>query len=226
MIEPLTVAQMRALESRAMASGAVTGLELMERAGQGVVDAIMREWPDLAVELRTVPPCANVLAGPGNNGGDGFVIARLLALRGWEVNVFFYGNPEALPEDARTNRQRWVDQGGAVLPIALHRVRVTHPDDPPADLWIDALFGIGLTRALPRKLADIFTMIMDGRHRQHARLLAVDILSGVDSDTGAWLSDCPLEADLTVTFHAPKPGHLRGAGAGVSGKVVVVDIGL
>ncbi|MBC7141672.1 MAG: bifunctional ADP-dependent NAD(P)H-hydrate dehydratase/NAD(P)H-hydrate epimerase, partial [Rhodobacteraceae bacterium] len=90
MTELLTAAQMRAIEAAAIASGEVTGLELMERAGRGVVEAIWEEWPELkAGSFRAV-----VLCGPGNNGGDGFVVARLLKEWGWEVEVFLYGEPE------------------------------------------------------------------------------------------------------------------------------------
>jgi hydroxyethylthiazole kinase-like uncharacterized protein yjeF len=98
----LTAAQMRAIEQAAIESGRVTGLELMERAGRGVVQAILAEWPELATSRRE----ALVLCGPGNNGGDGFVVARLLSERGWEVEVFLYGDPEKLPPDARVNYNR------------------------------------------------------------------------------------------------------------------------
>jgi ADP-dependent NAD(P)H-hydrate dehydratase / NAD(P)H-hydrate epimerase len=89
MTELLTAAQMRAIEKAAIASGEVTGLELMERAGRGVVEAIFEEWP----ELKATSHRAVVLCGPGNNGGDGFVVARLLKEWGWEVEVFLYGDP-------------------------------------------------------------------------------------------------------------------------------------
>ncbi|NCW68875.1 MAG: bifunctional ADP-dependent NAD(P)H-hydrate dehydratase/NAD(P)H-hydrate epimerase, partial [Marivivens sp.] len=94
MIEVLTSAQMRATEGAAMSSGRVTGLELMERAGQGVVESILAKWPTLAA----APDLAVVLCGPGNNGGDGFVIARLLAERGWEVACFFAGDAARLSD--------------------------------------------------------------------------------------------------------------------------------
>ena len=84
MTELLTAAQMRAVEQAAIESGEVTGLELMERAGRGVVEAIFEEWP----ELSKTSEAAVVLCGPGNNGGDGFVVARLLREWGWEVEVF------------------------------------------------------------------------------------------------------------------------------------------
>src|SRR6056297_2346399 len=107
MTELLTAAQMRATEQAAFESGDVTGLELMERAGRGVVTAMFEEWPNLA----KAPHKAVVLCGPGNNGGDGFVVARLLKDWGWEVQVFLYGAPAKLPPDAKTNYQRWQEMG-------------------------------------------------------------------------------------------------------------------
>lgn len=122
MTELLTAAQMRAIEAAAIASGKVTGLELMERAGQGVVDAIFAQWPELAPAAsgergpapvaKATPPeyfgqddgkalRAVVLCGPGNNGGDGLVVARLLKDAGWDVDVYFAGDPDKLPPDAR-----------------------------------------------------------------------------------------------------------------------------
>ena len=112
MTELLTAAQMRAIEQAAIASGEVTGLELMERAGRGVVEAILEWRPELAKTAHR----AVVLCGPGNNGGDGFVVARLLKEWGWEVEVFLYGDPAKLPPDARVNYERWGELG-AVLPL-------------------------------------------------------------------------------------------------------------
>ena len=107
MSELLTAAQMRAIEAAAIASGAVTGLELMERAGAGVVAAVLEEWPEMALTSQR----AVVLCGPGNNGGDGFVVARLLAGRGWAVEVYLYGDAGKLPPDARVNYERWCEVG-------------------------------------------------------------------------------------------------------------------
>ena len=134
MTELLTAAQMRALEQAAMAVGAVTGRDLMERAGRGAVDAIFAEWPDLAA----APHRAVVLCGPGNNGGDGFVVARLLHDWGWQVALYLYGDAEKLPPDARANHDRWRALG-PVLPFAS---APTAAD--AADLYVDALFGTGL----------------------------------------------------------------------------------
>ena len=137
MTELLTAAQMRAIEQAAIRSGEVTGLELMERAGAGVVGAILAEWPELA----ETPGRAVVLCGPGNNGGDGFVIARLLAGRGWTVEVFLYGDPSKLPPDARVNCEQWLAMG-SVNPWAPAIISTAS-----ADLFVDAVFGAGLTRA-------------------------------------------------------------------------------
>jgi len=147
MNELLTAAQMRAIEEAAIASGKVTGLELMERAGKGVVEAIFEEWP----ELRATFHRAVVLCGPGNNGGDGFVVARLLKDWGWEVEVFLYGDPERMPPDARVNYERWVGMG-EVVPV---------PPHGDFDLIIDALFGIGLNRALPSDLVETVDGLLD-----------------------------------------------------------------
>ena len=151
MTELLTAAQMRAIEGAAIDTGAVTGLELMERAGRGAVEAILAEWPELASGRRR----ALVLCGPGNNGGDGFVVARLLRARGWDVEVFLHGDPERLPPDARANHERWCGMGEVGrLPAALrdpsHKSRtwLTRDREGPVDLVVDALFGTGLTRAI------------------------------------------------------------------------------
>ena len=130
MTEILTAAQMRAIEAAAIASGEVTGLELMERAGRGVVAAIFAEWP----QLQAGAGRAVVLCGPGNNGGDGFVVARLLKSGGWEVAL----GPTLTP-DAQAARAAWT--GAVVGPEALD-----WPDFKCADLVVDAMFGTGLGR--------------------------------------------------------------------------------
>jgi len=259
MTQLLTAAQMRAIEQAAIESGQVTGLELMERAGQGVVEAIFEEWPELAggtpegareadaAEGGLAPrPAAApqsisetlkavVLCGPGNNGGDGFVVARLLAARGWVVEVFLYGDPGKLPPDARVNYERWCESG-SVEELEVFQGRKSWG----CDLIIDALFGTGLRRAL-RPLADLFWNLEDmvdcfgvepGHPLGRPAIVAVDIPSGVCADSGR---DFPHEADwhrfsaaahLTVTFHAAKLGHFLSDGAGQCGKLKVVDIGL
>ncbi|MBF9032336.1 NAD(P)H-hydrate dehydratase [Rhodobacterales bacterium HKCCE3408] len=215
MTELLTAAQMKAIEQAAIDSGAVTGLELMERAGRGVVDAIFAEWPD----LQAAPHKAVVLCGPGNNGGDGFVVARLLKQWGWEVAVFLYGDPDKLPPDAKTNYARWTEMG-EVAPFG--RGPVIQNDT----VVIDALFGIGQNRPLPEAIAATaaHAAIMTGIGQ--ARLVAVDVPSGLDSDSGRAIGESRFFADLTVTFHTMKPGHVLADGPAACGSVATVDIGL
>ncbi|WP_377506470.1 NAD(P)H-hydrate dehydratase [Octadecabacter sp. R77987] len=199
---------MRATEQAAIASGSVTGLDLMERAGRGVVDAVFDEWPELAATAHR----AVVLCGPGNNGGDGFVVARLLRAWGWEVAVCLYGDAAKLPSDAKVNYERWCEMGA---------VSTNPPAKTDADLIVDALFGTGLTRALDGAAQDWLVSVGT------ARVVALDLPSGVCSDSGKVLgSGAGARADLTVTFHSLKPGHLLAAGPDRSGKVVIADIGL
>jgi hydroxyethylthiazole kinase-like uncharacterized protein yjeF len=225
MTELLTGAQMRNLEQAAIGSGAVTGLDLMERAGQGVLDAVLDLWPQLADGAHR----ASVLCGPGNNGGDGFVIARLLQDRGWDIRLYLWGHPAKLPPDARVNHDRWCARN-AVLPL---NADTLFGDDRP-DLIVDAIFGIGLSRPLP---ADLAAALQIAAHlgADGARIVAVDCPSGLDLDRGrlpqgrgqAQDDDAaPYAADLTVTFHAPKLGHYLAMGPALCGHLAVADIGL
>ncbi|ROU02377.1 NAD(P)H-hydrate dehydratase [Histidinibacterium lentulum] len=216
MTDLLTAGQMRALEASAMAAGAVTGLQLMERAGRGAVAVMFGEWPDLADGTRH----AVVLCGPGNNGGDGYVVARRLRDRGWRVEVFGTGDPAAASADARRLRELW---GGPVGGL-----EAAGQGERP-DLLVDALFGTGLTRAIPRPAAEASAAVRARTGAGALRVLALDCVSGLDCDSGRLLlpegvAREDIEADLTVTFHAAKRGHYLGAP--VTRAVRVVDIGL
>lgn len=235
MTELLTSAQMRAIEQAAITSKNVTGLALMERAGRGVVDAVFQEWPELA----QTPQNAVVLCGPGNNGGDGFVIARRLNDMGWQVEVRLFGDPEKLPPDAQRMYVLW-SQSGATLPMD---PEAAGQGEKPA-LMIDAMFGTGLTRPIPLACARTFQAV---RNRKGAAarcvVVAVDCPSGMDCDSGATLypaledaddHDAHLEVeglprhldcDLCVTFHRAKVGHYLTT-VGAKRRPVVVDIGL
>lgn len=238
MTELLTAAQMRAIEQAAIASGEVTGLELMERAGRGVVEAIFEEWP----ELKATSHRAVVLCGPGNNGGDGFVVARLLKEWGWEVEVFLSGDPEKMPPDARVNYERWVGMGEVGELIPGWNLELLQPH-----VVVDALFGTGLTRPLSEELLQSVSDLESraswrrsaGRIGTH--VVAVDIRSGVCADSGkvlldtsfarqavesgeraqVWRQSRSLIADLTVTFQSPKVGHYVDIGPVGSGSLVV-----
>ena len=215
MTELLTAAQMRAIERAAIESGQVTGLELMERAGRGAVDAILSEWP----EFVEGPHRAVVLCGPGNNGGDGFVVARLLKKRGWGVEVFLYGDPDRLPPDARVNWERWGELG-SVSPLEAQSLKISR-----AVLVVDALFGTGLRRPLRESLADwvegglLFSL-------RTARMVAIDMPSGLDGDSGRRPGRIAAPANLTITFETAKLGHFLADGPALCGKTVVAGIGL
>lgn len=227
----LTSAQMRAIETAAMDSGQVTGLDLMERAGKAVVAAILHRWPEYEKHPEDRPHRALVLCGPGNNGGDGFVVARLLAEKGWEVRVNLLGNAGRLPPDARTSHDRWC-QIGPVDPI--------RPDARPprqAGILVDALFGIGLSGPVDSALRGILDGVRDGvdgtsagpRNPGFDHVVAIDVPSGLCADSGRLLAGGDPHvrgADLTVTFHSLKPGHLLSDGPDLCGTVVVAPIGL
>lgn len=236
MTELLTAAQMRAIEEAAIAAGDVTGLELMEHAGRGVVDAMLEWRPELA----RAPQRAVVLCGPGNNGGDGLVVARLLKERGWEVQVFLYGRDPAeidrLPPDAAENARRWRELG-AIRPLSVDEfIGVARQWGRGPDVCVDALFGSG-RRALEPSLSETLWAISGraggevSRFRPR-RTVAVDCPSGLDMDSGKFLVADPdhapgtLTADLTVTFHRARRGHHLDNGPNWCRALRVVDIGL
>ena len=254
MTELLTAAQMRSLETAAIASGEVTGLELMERAGRGVVEAIFEEWPELAGPGGGAAPAppgyleqnerayrAVVLCGPGNNGGDGFVVARMLKERGWGVEVFLHGDAEKLPADAKVNFERWRELGATRN--LLDGSDADNDDLDRAlfysDVVIDSIFGTGLARPIPKFpplrtfMANSFgSSDLGARDDVRPRVVAIDCPSGLCSDSGKILR--PLEnmknrdhfADLTVSFHVQKLGHVLSEGEKHCGKIFVVDIGI
>ena len=238
MTELLTAAQMQAIEQAAIDSGQVTGLELMERAGQGVVDAIFEEWPQLEEGERR----AVVLCGPGNNGGDGFVVARLLNERGWDVEVFLYGDPKKLPPDARVNYERW-EEVGDVAPLSLPdptAAEVAHLESvasstvgrPGPDVTVDAIFGAGLSRpieALAAALGTIQVAYPADSDPWWPRVVSIDVPSGVCADSGRVLggeNGVAVGAHLTVTFHNLKRAHHLSQGEECSRKVKCASLGI
>ncbi|MFC3615004.1 NAD(P)H-hydrate dehydratase [Lutimaribacter marinistellae] len=205
--ELLTAAEMRAIETAAMDSGAVSGIELMERAGAAVVAAVEEGWPQLARGAFRVV----VLCGPGNNGGDGFVIARLLRERGCEVELYLLGEAVGLPRDAQANCDRWREMG-AVQPWPAKL-------DGQADLYVDAVFGAGLSRPVGERVVAPLAGVPP------ERIVAVDAPTGLCMDSGRVLGSA-VSAAVTVTFHAPRPGHYLADGPAHCGRVICSSIGL
>jgi NAD(P)H-hydrate epimerase len=201
--ELLNVAEMGRADTLAVEQG-VASLALMENAGRAVAEA--------AAEMAGKPGAAIAVAcGPGNNGGDGFVAARLLRERGYRVRLGLLGAREVLKGDAAAMASRW---GEPVEPLG-----------PPilagAQVIVDALFGAGLSRALEGAAAEMVAAI----NAAGTPVLAVDVPSGLDGSTGASLGPA-VQATRTVTFFRRKPGHLLLPGRTLCGEVRVADIGI
>jgi NAD(P)H-hydrate epimerase len=197
----LSIAQMSASDRGAVAAG-VPGQRLMENAGAAVADAITARFAAVPVI---------VLCGPGNNGGDGFVVARRLEQAGWAVRVALLGDRERLRGDAAGAAEAW---SGGVIPAGPAALA-------GAGLVVDALFGAGLTRPLEGAARDTIKALRQSR----LSVVAIDLPSGLHGDTGEILGDTA-PARLTVTFHRPKIGHLLLPGRAVLGELVVSDIGI
>ena len=216
--EPLvTAAQMRALEAREMEAGRVTGWELMCRAGEGIVAALLAHWPGLAAR----PHRAVVLCGPGNNGGDGFVVARLLRGRGWQVRVLHWGTRDKMSPDAQAAFDRWRALG-PVEPMDPQAIAAAR-----ADLFVDAIFGTGLSRAVPDLVHDALDAARRAADASAGRLVAVDMPSWFSSDSGAHLGrDNPARFDLVAAVRPMKRGQFTGALPAYVAAVAPVEIGL
>lgn len=210
--------QVRALDARAIAGG-VSGVELMCRACQGLLGA----WRTLlGTELQSVL----VLVGPGNNGGDGLGLARLLRDQGHRVRVWLAVPPERVRGDAAEMLRAWQESGGAL--------RVCDQESdwqvngcllPAVDWVVDALLGTGSTRAPEGTMAAAVRWMR--ALRRQARVLAVDLPTGWDADTGiAFEESCFAGADLTLTLGALKPGLCSPEAASACGPVYGVDLGV
>jgi NAD(P)H-hydrate epimerase len=205
--------EVRAIDRRAIEEFGVPGVVLMENAGRGAAEVL--------VSLG-VSGLVTICCGKGNNGGDGFVIARHLDNRGLQVRVLLFAKPDDLTGDAAINYQIIAKSG---LSIAVHAGPTVDEAELARELsgsaWIvDALFGTGLTGSVRSPLDRVIAAI----NASGARVLAVDIPSGLDCDTGQPLG-ATVRADHTVTFVALKKGFANPAAKEWLGQVHVVDIG-
>ena len=197
--EVLTNAQMAAADNFAAMAGVATRT-LMENAGRAVADAIAARFAPCAVA---------VLCGPCNNGGDGFVVARLLSERGFKVRL---AAAETYKGDAAAMADKWSGGTEALHPKVLDG----------AKLAVDALFGAGLSRPLEGGARDLVLALKELK----IPVVAVDVPSGISGDTGKALDDVSVRADLTVTFFRKKPAHLLLPGRAACGEIVLADIGI
>ncbi|MDY0340195.1 MAG: NAD(P)H-hydrate dehydratase [Coriobacteriia bacterium] len=202
--------QMQAAERAAVASGVVTIAELMDRAGHALADTAGARVP----EGRIIVVC-----GPGNNGGDGWVAARVLASRGRDVTVLALRHPDLLAGEARVAAHAALQAGVPWKDCAKTGAGVE--DFSSAGLIVDAIFGFGLHGAA-REPYDAWVRRIDD---VGAFVVSADIPSGVDSDTGEAAGPAVV-ADVTVTFSALKTGLLIGEGAASAGEIIVADLGI
>jgi NAD(P)H-hydrate epimerase len=206
-LEPLPgAAEQRALDEWAIRERRIPGLQLMERAGEGLTD--------LVCELAPTGTIA-VVCGKGNNGGDGLVAARLLRVLGRDVRVLLLAAPEELHGDAKTNCDR--------LPGAPPQ-RFERGALPGAAVIVDAILGTGFAGE-PREPAAGAIAAINESGREGAVVVACDVPSGVDASTGEVAGDA-VRADATATFHAAKPGLWIAPGKSHAGQVRVIDIGI
>ncbi len=197
----LTTAQMYRADALAI-EGGISGLELMENAGRGCADAII---------ARYAPGRIAILCGAGNNGGDGFVIARLLKDAGWQIRLALLGDAATLKGDAAEMFRRWGGTPAAFEPTIL----------ADCDVIVDAIFGAGLSRSVDGAAADM----IDAVNASDAAAVAIDVPSGIDGTTGR-VCGTAVNADLTVTFFRKKTGHVLTPGRWHCGEVEVIDIGI
>ena len=212
-----TSAQMKELDRTAIQERNIPSIELMERAAEAVAAAALDLLPD-----RPGRCTAAVLCGAGNNGGDGIGAARYLFLKGVRVRVLLVGAYEKLTPDALEETRRLSECG-----VELERFDVENAGQRSfvlgADVCVDALFGVGLSRPIAPDSA--YAAAIEWMDRSQGAVVAADIASGVEADTGRILGTA-VRADRTVTFTLPKVGQAAGDGALYSGQVQVIDIGI
>jgi len=201
-----SAAQVRALDAFETEKRRVPGYTLMTRAAEAALKLLRARWP----QARRVA----VVCGAGNNGGDGYVLARLAQAAGLEALVLAAAPPDKLSGDARRAQEDWVAAGGSAHPFAVDAL-------PGCDLIVDGLLGIGFR---PPARAETLAVIQ-ALNAARRPILALDIPSGIDADSGA-VGEAAVRADLTLSFVGFKSGLFLGAGPEHAGVVVLDDLGV
>lgn len=212
----VTAAQMQEMDRRTIQEFGIPGRVLMECAGRGATRAFLDR-----LYIRG-PGRVGILAGRGNNGGDGFVIARYLAQRDIAVKVFLLADPEAVKGDAAANLQLLAASGTPVIQIPDEQAFATHLKElQHQHYWVDALLGTGLKS----EVRGFYRQAIEFINSSRRPVLAVDIPSGLNADTGQPCGAC-IQAAATATFGFAKIGHVVYPGAAHCGVVEVIDIGI
>lgn len=201
----VNAAQMKAADQYTIQKLGVPSLELMEHAAQACVQVLEDEKVDLSHVC--------VVCGSGNNGGDGFAIARILQNNRYSVETFCVGNPEHYTEETQEQMYRLQECGG--------KITYGMPQEDSYSVVIDAVFGVGLSR----KVEGRYRQVIEQMNRMRGTKFAVDIPSGLSATTGCILG-CAFKADYTVTFQLKKIGLELSQGRTMAGRVIVPDIGI
>lgn len=201
----VNAAQMKAADQYTIQKLEVPSLELMEHAAQACVQVLEDEKVDLSHVC--------VVCGSGNNGGDGFAIARILQNNRYSVETFCVGNPEHYTEETQEQMHRLQECGG--------KITYGMPQEDSYSVVIDAVFGVGLSR----KVEGRYRQVIEQMNRMRGTKFAVDIPSGLSATTGCILG-CAFKADYTVTFQLKKIGLELSQGRAMAGRVIVPDIGI
>ncbi len=220
-VRPLSRAEVRSIDARALEDLGLPGLILMENAGRGAA-AWLRGRLESGPPAPGRPPRVAILCGPGNNGGDGGVVARHLDAWGFAVRVLWFAQPGRLKGDAAAQAAILGRSGieSAVVPEAAEPDAIA-PRFEDADWLVDALLGTGLDRPVEGLMARAIAAL----NRSGKPILALDLPSGLDADTGLPLGDA-VRAEATATFVAPKLGFAAPGASAYTGAVAVVDIGV
>src|SRR4030042_1170952 len=217
MMKVATAEEMQELDRKAIETYRIPGIVLMENAGRGAADVISNFFPEIHKKKIAI------IAGKGNNGGDGFVIARYLLNQGVYVRVYLLTDPKGLRGDAETNFSIFHPRKGEVIsvPSSKDYIKVKR-DLEKFDILLDGIFGTGLDS----EVRGYYREVIDHLNTLQRPIVAIDIPSGLDADTGKPLGTA-VRASLTVTFGLPKIGHLIPPGLDYVGeKVKVIDIGI
>ena len=212
----LTTEQMQRIDRISTERYGVPSLTMMENAGHGVVDFLECRFAPLANHRIAL------LCGRGNNGGDGFVVARLLRERGLSPRVLLFGDPESLKGDARVNWDRLAASGAPEVVPDLPSWKRIVPELQDSTLMVDALLGTGLAKPLEGFLLDVVRDVNAMSAR--AKIIAVDLPSGISADGGDLIGEC-VRAHASVTFTAPKLAHVFSPACHSVGEWVVKPIG-
>jgi ADP-dependent NAD(P)H-hydrate dehydratase / NAD(P)H-hydrate epimerase len=213
----LTAAEMREVDRRTTERDGISGLTLMEHAGRSVAEFIQHKSPN--IQTRRIA----VFCGKGNNGGDGFVVARYLRNMGAKPAVFLAAAPDDLRGDAAANLSAWRTANGQLNIVrSVDDWKSQSSNLAKADVIVDALLGTGVRGPVEGLLAQIIEDV--NRHSAAQTVFAVDISSGLSADTGEIFGPI-IRADFTITFTAPKVGMLKGQAGDYVGELVVRDIG-